>query len=123
MGGEQGSGGVTSTGGSSETSAECDQLARDYDMELQNAKTCMATAKAGCSKLVQATLADCRSTCFAYVDDAKELDNIRKDWKEAGCAAVCTQVVVCSNPTGASCVVAAALKMGVCVGIPDGATL
>jgi hypothetical protein len=83
----------------------------------------MPKTKDGCSTTVSSSLADCQGTCLTYVGDAKKLDKIRKDWEKAACTAACTGVVVCSTPTGASCVAASDPKTGVCVEIPGGAAL
>lgn len=90
--------------------AECQQLIRDYETEVQCAKVCKDKAKS-CDTLVRAKLAGCGSTCLTYVDKDNKLAQIERMWTMAGCTAPACPVPVCLNPASASC----SVLTGMCV--------
>lgn len=124
-GGAPGTGGVTPTGGSAghasgggggggsagaggSSGPDCATLAKQYDAELQkNAKNC-TTNNAGACALKMPQDLTCMNSCITWVEDSSgRLQKIYTSWTDAGCnrkAAICSMLVACPTPKGATCV-------------------
>ncbi|HEY4188062.1 MAG TPA: hypothetical protein VGP07_23505 [Polyangia bacterium] len=79
-----GAGGSSPDGGAS---AVCEGLIQKYAAALWNAKSCSPSAADQCGTLVPTELAVCTAGCMAYVNDPTEVNAVRLEWDNAGCAA------------------------------------
>jgi hypothetical protein len=83
---------------------DCDQLIKDYDAAMADAKVCKGSDMKACMTAVPAKLAGCGSECTTFVQKSGDLDAVRKRWEKAGCSAAACLISLCIvNPTSATC--------------------
>jgi hypothetical protein len=66
----------------------------------------------GCPVVVSRSLG-CGAECVTYVADAKQLNDIAMQWRDAGCRTPVCTAVACQNATSGLCMIGRALT-GMC---------